>query len=395
MAACTVREVSRDRLTVEGGRPLYVEADAFVANGRGDVLLAGTPNYLWQVSSEGEIIGLTEDSVFGAVIARDGNARLVPAPIPARQIHGIRVAAREDHGWDVVFAEVAPYVGDRQPDEAARLWHGVFDGERWASLEQIPTPDGITVATLFSSSLLRRGDSLAWALVPTMNSPRRDLVLAQRRHGRWSSESIAVGNGVDVDLSYSDSLGLLLAVVQADPRLRGDGNSLLLWAQRPEWRILRSLVHGEGEGRVYNASLLRLRAGFVTSWRTPVGEGRDTRDELRARVGRLEEQSEPAVVLDPDVSIWSEIAPFVLPGGAPLWVVHPSVADDAVSALRVVSVAGDSAVELGRFANPYRFWVAAAAPSASELLVTGMEYTQDGFAFSLLLRARIECRGAP
>lgn len=395
-ANCAVREISRHRLTVLGNRPLYVEADAFVANGRGDVLLAGTPNYLWQVSPEGEITGLTEDSIFGAVIARDGNARVVPTPITARQIHGIRVASRDDGGWDVVFAEVAAFVGDRQPDEALRLWHGVYDGEGWTSLEQIPAPDGIPLSTSFTSSLVRRADSLAWALVPAMRSPRRDIVLVQRRAGRWAYEWVPMRTTADVDLSYSDSLGLLLAVVQPDPRLRGDGNSLMLWGQRPEWQIVRRLVHGSVDGRVYDPSLRRLPTGLVASWTTFVGAGPETRNELRAMVGLLEGQTVQALVLDTDVSIWSESVPLLQAQEFPVWVAHHAAPDTNSGEMRFVGVLGDSAIELGGIANPYHLRVASVAPAFSELLVTGMEYLEDdGFAFSLLLRAGVECSGRP
>jgi hypothetical protein len=380
---------------VEGNRPLYVEADAFVANWRGDVLLGGTPNYLWQVSPQGEITGLTEDSIFGAVIARDGTARVVPAPIPARQIHGIRVASRDDDGWDVVFAEVAAFTGDRQPDEALRQWHGVYDGERWNSLEQIPVPDSVPLSTLFSSSLVRRGDSLAWALATTIHSARKDIVLVQRREGQWSYEFVPTGSGADVDLSYSDSLGLLLAVVQADRTLMSDGNSLLLWAQRPEWRIVRRLVHGYGEGRVYEPALIRFPPGLLTSWTTPVGVSPQARNELRAMVGLLEEQTAPAVVLDPDVSIWSQAPPLSPAPAMPVWVAHHSLPNRDSSEIRFLTVSGDSAVELGRLANPYHLRVSSVAPALSEVLVSGMEYAEDRFAFSLLLRTRVECSGRP
>jgi hypothetical protein len=394
-ANCAVREISRHRLTVLGNRPLYVEADAFVANGRGEVLLAGTPNYLWQVSPPGEITGLTEDSIFGAVIAPDGTARIVPAPITARQIHGIRVTSRNDDGWDVVFAEVAAFVGDRQPDEALRLWYGVYDGEGWNSLEQIPAPDGIPLSTLFTSSLVRRGDSLAWALVPAMGFLRRDIVLVQRREGRWAYESVPTRTPADVDLSYSDSLGLLLAVVQPDPGLRGDGNSLMLWAQRPEWQVVRRLVHGDVDGRVYEPSLRRLSTGLLANWTTPAGTGREARNELRALVGRLEEQTAPAVVLDANVSIWSQAPPLLPAPAMPVWAAHHVLPDSDASEIRFLTLSADSAIELGRVASPYYLRVSSVASAASELLVSGMEYAENRFAFSLLLRARVECSERP
>lgn len=177
---CGLRELSRDRLTVLG-RPLYVEADAFVANGRGDVLLAGTPNYLWKVSPQGEINGLTADSIFGVVIARDGMARVVPAPVEPRRIRGIRAAARPDGGWDVVFADVP--VDSSSSAGAERLWYAAFDGSRWSSLEPLPMPSGVALSPMFTSSLVRAGDTLAWALTPAMRQGRRDISLFRRAGG--------------------------------------------------------------------------------------------------------------------------------------------------------------------------------------------------------------------
>lgn len=396
LAGCTVREVGRTRLTVEDGRPMYVQADALAADGHGDVLLAGTTSYLWRVAPDGEITGLASDSVFGAVIARDGTARMVPAPMDPRQINGIRAAGRPDGGWDVVFAEVPPHTGDERPSAVARLRYAVYDGTRWGTLEQIPTPEGARLDAVFTSSLVRRGDSLAWALPLAMDVYPRDVVLVQRRDGRWSHETVPTGSAVDVDLSYSDSAGLLLAVVQPDPALQADGNSLLLWSQRPEWRIIRRLVHGYGEGRVYEPSLVRRPNGaLVVSWATPVGEGPHTRRELRARAGRLEAEQVPAIALDPHVSIWSTAPPLLLGGGAPLWAAHHPLPGDEAGEIRFVGLAGRSPVELGRIPNPYRLRMSSAAPMDGEVLVAGMEYTQDRFAFSLLIRARVDCDAAP
>lgn len=396
LARCAVREVSRTRLTVEGGRPMYVQADALVADGRGDVLLAGTTSYLWRVAPDGRITGLASDSVFGAVIARGGSARVVPAPMDPRQINGIRAAGRTDGGWDVVFAEVPPYRGDARPGTAARLWYGVYDGTRWGALEQIPTPEGARLDAVFTSSLVRRGDSLAWALPRAMDAYPRDVVLVQRRGGRWSHETVPTRSAVDVDLSYSDAAGLLLAVVQPDPSLQADGNSLLLWSQRPEWRIVRRLVHGYGDGRVYEPALVRQPGGdLLVSWTTPVGEGPQSRRELRALAGRLEVEQVSAVALDPDVSIWSAAPPLLLAGGAPLWAAHHPLPGDEAGEIRFVGLTGRSPAELGRIPNPYRLRMSSAAPVDDGVLVTGMEYTQDRFAFSLLIRARLECENGP
>jgi hypothetical protein len=393
LAGCTVREGSRQRLTVEGGRPLYVEADAFVGNGKGDVLLAGTPAYLWQTRPDGEIDGLTYDSIFGAVIARDGSARIVPAPLDPRQIHGIRAAARGDGGWDVVFAEVPPYAGDERPDSVARLWYGRYDGRRWDTLEQIPAPEGVVLDAQSTSSLVRHGDTLAWALRPVFGSVTRQVTVVQRDRGGWSYEHVPTRSGVDLDLIYTDTAGLLLAVVQPDPSLPGDGNSLMLWRQRPEWHLARRLVHGYGEGAVERPSLLHTSHGLLASWETAVGTEFESRRELRARTEEdADERS--VVVLDGDVSIWSEAQPLLVLG-APVWVGHHPLPGDRSGDLRILSMSRSAAIELGRVPNPYLLRVATTSTAPAELLTTGMEYVDGRFPFSLLLRFQLACPRRP
>lgn len=373
-----------------------MEADAIVADGRGEVLLAGSPSYLWRRAQDGGIYGVAADSVFGAVVARDGTARVVPSPVDPRLIHGIRAVGHPDGGWDVVFAEVAPYTGDERPVVAARLWYGAYDGVRWTALEELPTPQGARLDAVFTSSLVRRGDSLAWALRPLLQVYPRDVVVLQRRDGRWTHETVPTRGAVDVDLAYADTAGLLLAVVQPDPSLQADGNSLLLWAERPAWRIVRRLVHGYGEGRVYEPSLVRRPdGGLVASWATTVGEGPESRRELRALAGALAREQEPTRTLDADVSPWSAAPPLLLPDSTLLWVVHHLLPGGEASELRFMRLSEGSPVELGRIPNPYRIRVAAVIPVDDEVLVTGMEYTRDRFAYSLLLRARLECRDAP
>lgn len=393
LQGCGSRELSRQRLTV-GGRPLYVEADAFVADGRGDVLLAGTPNYLWKISPAGEINGLTADSIFGAVIARDGTSRAVPAPIDPRLIHGIRAVGRPDGGWDVVFAEIPLSDRNARVDSVVNLWHGVFDGRQWVGLEEIPRPRDVPLHPQLTSSLVRREGSLAWALVPLTSYSSRDLVLFQRVDGRWTHETVPTRFAVDVDLSYSDSLGLLLAVVQPDPTLRADGNSLLLWARQPDWRIIRRLVHGYGEGRVNFPSLVRIPGGLLASWSTPTASVSETRWQLLAKPVLLDgEQDETAISLDADISLWSEVPPLIRSGGMPLWVTDHGAASEpgAASEIRIVSLTGREALEVGRAPSPYLMRLAAVEQRPGEVVVTGMEYQENRFAFSLLLRVRLEC----
>lgn len=395
---CSIREVSRDRLTVLGGRPAYVDADAFVTDGKGSTLLAGTLNLIWKISPEGEINGVTSDSIFGVVIAPDGTAEPVPAPMDPRLIEGIRAAPRPGGGWDVVFVEVfpSPPTPDSLPPEtkrAAHVWYGWYDGADWSELERLPVPDSALPYPAFTSSLVRHGDTLSWAAVP--HRPNGSISFLQRVEGRWTHEKLAFGYIADVDLAYWDTAGLILAAVQPDLTPGGsDGNSLLLWAKRPGWQRLRRLVHGSVEGPVNHPSLVRAGRDFLATWWTYADEGL----ELRARYVRPDATEPPAFVVDSSVDMWSEAVPVITDQGVAVWAVHHPVAaaeGSRAAEVRYVAAAGEPVSELARAPSPYFMRMAAVQPRSGDLLVTGMQYVESRFMFSLLLRNRVQCRATP
>jgi hypothetical protein len=392
--ACSVRETSRDPLTVEDGRLLYVEPGTFSVSGD-QVLLAGTPNFLTTRAPGGEVVALVEDSVFGAVLAADGTARTVASPVDGRLVTGVRGTPRAGGGWDVVFAEVTgPGGGTTRPDTAARLWHGVYDGRQWLGLEELPRPSGVTLHPRLASSLLRYGDTLAWAVSASRPEGPRQIALFQKRDGVWSHEIIETQHA-RVNLAHSEELGLILVVVQADVTLRSDGNSLFLWARSPEWQPLRRLVHGYGEGVVNDVAFSLAADGGVATWHTSVWEAEGTaRIEMRAMRGRLEYQREAMVVVDSSVTGFGTwLSPVVGPGGARIWITDHVPTDGRRSELRFTTESGGSVAVLERMPNPYHGFIAAVTPAPGEILLTGLHYVPNRYIVSLLLRTRIRCHG--
>jgi hypothetical protein len=396
LAGCTVREVSRKPLVVEDGRLLYVDPGAFVANSRGDVLLAGMYNILTSRNPDGKVTAVTEDSIFGVIIPRTGPARIVPSPIDPKLVSGVRALPHRGGGWDVVFAEVKPYtpVSGRSDTGAARLWHGVYDGRRWTQLEPLPLPPESTIRPKFASRLLQRGDTLFWAMTVITPTDDHHIALFERRGGRWSYEAVPDFHA-RVELAHSDTLGLILAVTGGSIDPPAGFNSLILWARRPTWRPLRLVVEGKAEGPVHVPWLHLSPTGGVLSWHTDVSDGSGKyRQEARAMIGRLEERNESVITLDSSVaSTQNFFAPVLLPGGLRLWVIDHEFSKGQQSEIRFVSDSAQSAVVLGRTPNPYVTSIAATAPAPSELLVTGLHYIPNKYIESLLLRARVECRG--
>jgi hypothetical protein len=387
-----VREVSRIPLVVEGGSELYVEPTAFAVS-RGDLLLAGTPNYLWRRRPGSRVALVAQDSVFGAIIASDGKARIIHAPISPRLVHSVRVLGRDNGKWDVVFAEIArPRANPGDEGIAVRWWYGVFDGRSWSSLEQLPTPTDVGFRLFNPSPIVRRGDTLAWTTPVTTTKGMTEAVVYERRNGRWSFDFVPTYYSAAYSLlASSDSLGLVAVVVHADRTLPTDENSLFFYTRRPTWQLLRRVIHG-GNEPVFGPSVVLASRPAVLSWKTPIrSEG--GRWEARAMIGRLENEGAPWITLDSSVITAKAVLSRHLP--VRVWVSeHIDPRDPMNRSVRFIGDVGESAVLLGQFPSPFLGPFAAAAPASSEIVVAGPRPgggVDDPEVVTLLIRARVQC----
>src|SRR5688572_27812427 len=138
--ACTVRELSRAPLVVDGSREMYIEPMVALHAG-GETFLAGSPNYLYAPGTAAEPRDFVRDSVFGAILGSDGRARLIPAPLDPTRIASVHGAVLPNGRWAFVFAQVKnPWVG-AVPDTIVGLWHAIHDGRTWTTLERLPSPN--------------------------------------------------------------------------------------------------------------------------------------------------------------------------------------------------------------------------------------------------------------
>ena len=152
------------------------------------------------------------------------------------------------------------------------------------------------------------------------------------------------------------------------------------------------LPSGLRDGAVHDPSVLRAgRDLLVTWWTDDVGEGAQPRRELRATFVGAEAPNQPVIVLNENIDSWSDAVPVLIGEALPLWVVH-GVQPDGSKELRYVGTIGSQALELARSPSPYMLRTAAARPRAGELVVTGFEYEDNRFVFSLLLTHRVECQ---
>lgn len=368
------------------------------------MLLAGTPNHLWRHPPEGRAARVATDSLFGAVIAPDGSARTVQSPIPGKLLGSIRALGRGDGTWDVVFAELFPTETFPPPDSIARLWYGVLDGTRWASVEPLPTPPGVRLHSLHASPLVRSGDTLALALTALTPGFYRDVAIFERRAGRWHHEIVPTRSSGYPVVAYADSVGLLLAVVRADSRwnnpdsARGgfDRNSLFLYARHPAWHILRRVAHGVTEP-VDHPSLIRSGDNLVLSWAVET----ETGSEARAVINVLNGPPDLTVVLDPAFAGHPPVRSLVLSDGHHLWITRHSPAGASSSQLRFARTYGHGATLIGNLPNHFLGGFGAAPGRDSDVLLTGAEsahvdqgHPTVGSPASLLVRVRVVCSPA-
>jgi hypothetical protein len=386
-AGCLVRETSRTPLLIDGNRELYVEPTVVLPSD-GSILLAGRPNYLYSAGSATDERTYAQDSVFGAVLDRSGRARLIPAPIDPALVSSTHALPLAGGGWAVVFAEMKrPWVPPRK-DTIVGLWYGEFDGARWSALERLPDIPGGTYDLDMGSALIPRGDTLFTAALVRTDTNIASVVVFERLAGRWTSEIVDARAASYAELFYSDSLGLLMAVVQADHSLRADANSLLLYGPRPRWEILRKVIHG-GSQPVYDPLFSASPEGTVLSWwvMDRVGGAR----RARAMVGLTPDRDGRVAELDPDVN---HVTPVVGHPRFPIWLSeHNTPAGERE--LRFLADSAGHARQLAALANPFTGPFAATAVGASDLLVSGPLLRADPknpSLVSLIIRARVECR---
>lgn len=390
---CTVRETSRQRLLLEDGRIAYVEPAVLRGSTSGAYLLAGRHNYQFARSRGGRWSVVRGDSLLGAVVPPAGRARAVLAPFPSARLNGVRAVEVGAGRWAIVFAEVPDSGEEIRPDSAVRLWYGVHDGRRWTRLEPLPMPARGTLQPAAASSLVRQGSGLAWAMTLSIPRERSQIVVYELRDGRWSYEQVPTSHA-QVELAYADSLGLLLAVVQPDPALRSDSNSLLLWARRPGWQIVRRVVHGSRE-RVFRPSLRFTPAGAVLTWIAAVPQANGGHAwEAHAMQGPVATGEPPVVVLDRVPGPLASPVSLELPGNRRFFLLDHVLEGGGATRrdIRFLHTVGDVSTAAGSIPNPYVTAFAAEAASPSEVLIAGgVLDSARQVVSSLLLQVRVSC----
>jgi hypothetical protein len=365
---------------------MYVEPTTMAAS-KGRVLIAGWPAYLFARGLQSRPKQVGSDSVLGVIFQPGRPATTIRAPSDAQTIGGVRALGRADGAWDVVFADLVAFSPERvsRPDTALRLWHGVYDGERWKSLEEIPRPSGFLIHPLMGTRLVRSGDTLSWAVLTT--TPRgRDVLVLRRTDDGWSGEAVGTPGAAYVEMMHARRAGHLLAVVQVDTSLRtSDENSLFLYSRDSVWRVARRVARG-GMEPAHHPSL-HWDDGPVLTWYVDGpsgGQVRMVRNPGGAHPGEMG-------VLDSAFTGGRQVISLGLESGS-YWVVNHRPQGEKRTVLRVVRSSGNGPAEVARWESPFLSGVRGISVGDSDIFLAGALWMdRDSIPVSLLLHARAQC----
>jgi hypothetical protein len=294
----------------------------------------------------------------------------------------------------------------RESDFAKRLWYGHFDGKQWTSLEQLPLPVEGRLIPHAASSLVRSGDTLAWATKIELTDQKRGVIIFSKYSDSWTYEILPIGGTAYVELAHSGTLGFMLAVVQADRSMwsdtssipasstyvswKHDRNSLFFYTRRHSWQMLRKVVAG-GQQPVHVPIVTISPTGGILTWLADVANTGGMVAELRAMAGNLENQNEHERTLASDVIRFAQQS---MPGGAHLVVAEVHQPNNE-NQLQFLTVSPASASSLAQIPNPFleNTFSVAVTQSATLLLAGGLlrRVDRDAPIVTQLIHANINC----
>lgn len=389
---CVVRDVAEQVLTIGASRELYVEPSVLVAAG-GDVLLAGSPNYLWTRDPNGKLLPESRDSVFGVVVRDDGSAVLVGAPVLPQLIEVIRAVPSGPGSWAVVFAEMTPGHTFSRPGKVARLWYGVLKGNEWDRLEEIPYSRSEELHPRGISDLLLRGDTVAVAMPTNLVGTGSGVVYFERTNGAWTHEFVSAPDAVYATLSYVPDRGFALGIVQPAPELESDANSFFLYSRGTRWGGREMIVRGGSTPVIAPSLTLTAGGGGMLTYSSVVQAPEGGRSEGRVLLDPLKPDHHDRIITVDSSSVG--LTPVIFPLGGVLWVSDHAASDDRRE-IHFISHARGAVPYRHVVPSPYEGPFAAARKSDDEVLVAGprVDRREDAVPLvTLLLRARVVCRG--
>lgn len=387
---CQLEEISRAPVRLGDRHRVYIEPITVGANADGEILLAGERNYTFRRGND-DVWTQGSDSIIGVVIDERSEPRLIPSPIPTRELIGVRAASRTEGGWHVVFGETPPYEHDSRPASAQRLWYGIFDQGHWRELQRIEMPAGSSIDASRASRLVAYSKHLSWALPVRMPGSGAGVIIFSHEGSDWTFEIIPTSLVNYLDLTHSEGEGLLLATVQPDRQQRSDGNSLFMWHRQQSWIPREKLISGTAEtvhSPQFGAS------GAALGWEATAPSGEHESTHLRALTDLARSSTSDPITLDTALG-QSTTAPLQLREGGHLWVVESLHPNPVHSSIRILYASSEQTKVIGEYPNPFDARFNATLTAAQQVIVSGAVVDSvNQTVESLIVRSYLQCERA-
>lgn len=408
---CTVTTWSSEQdarrvLALDDTLELYVEPHVVAPVPEG-FLLAGQPTYVSPVGPAGRRRPLRPaPDLFGVVVRSDG---VVPIPQPSGvgPIGWVHGAALGDGRWGFVFDELdRPSVIEGSVE---RVRYAEWGPDGWSESQTLTPPPGGTIAAFDGSRLYLDRGRLYWATLFVRDRGGIDVLLFERRAGRWSAAT-ASREWADGTALVPGPRGVppIVAVAGLDPSLGPGRVSVRVMPPAPpgaaaadtpdrspgddtdrtsldeadrittgaDGTRFRSLVVS-GDGDQPYLGWLRVNADGPSAWVVGV-------DTVRRR---------PPVQLD-GRTVWLTA---VVGAGAPLWLTVTQEPGASATRIRVYGLAPTGPALRADLRNPFEGPVRAFRDGPGHIIVVGPEAQRASptpFVRSLTLRLNLSCDSA-
>ncbi|MGK2934458.1 MAG: hypothetical protein ACSLFE_04345 [Gemmatimonadaceae bacterium] len=366
------------------------------------MLLAGEPSYVFFRRDPTATAELeSRNAVFGAVVESDGSARTVPAPpINGENVVAVAGMASSDSTWRLIFAELDSI--STPPHKAKAFWHGVYDGQRWTSLERLPAPPGMPLQYYNNAELVQHGDTVLWAAIVKVTDMHQGVAIFERNGGTWTYHVASTPFVEEMAITHTRASGFALAALHGDtiPAMAhgsqslqvsaGSGpTSISLYTRVLGWKPYRSVP--AGNTRLLIRNLIQFGAGIdVLSWVAANEHDGDSPFKLRAMAGVLGNGEERTLIIDSRIG--RGFATVTLRDGSIFWAIEQLSAGGDPQELRLVQWSADSAAVIWRAPQPFHGQFRAVAHGGSDVIVVGPELAvEEQLLVSLLLRIRLDC----
>lgn len=249
-STCSIRVRHSNRVELPDATIPALDASSASWN-RGRLLIAGTPVVGFRLHESHPPSALSPQAV-GIVRQGDGTWAWLPTPDSTRSFSSPRAVATGEDRWSVLMVTGKP--SDREPQryERAVLWLGIFDRDRWTSLDSIGVFQGAYLGLDRPSDLVANGDELGFAFAHDRSIERESnsrgnqgaLLLRVRGHAvrvdslhTWAAPTYVRLAGFPDEQSWT--------LVTTEPTFdagRAWPSALFVTEFRTQWRLRRRIV---------------------------------------------------------------------------------------------------------------------------------------------------------